>query len=60
MYLLFRVTTPLPGPWLATVATPEGETFSDIQDENQLRDALQKVFQRERTKEVVLYLLGTV
>src|SRR5437868_13985472 len=39
-HLLFQVTTPVPGPWPATVSTPEGETFQDIRDENQLRDAI--------------------
>jgi hypothetical protein len=60
MHLLFRVTTPVSSPWPAVVTTPEGETFEDIKDESQLRDAIQQVLQRERTKEVVLYLLSTV
>ena len=38
----------------------EGESFPNIQDENQLRDALQQILQRERTQEIVLYLLSTV
>jgi hypothetical protein len=59
-HLLFRVTTPFPGPWPAVASTPEGEEFPDIQDENQLREAVEKILQRERTKEVVLYLLSTV
>ena len=60
MHLLFQVTTQVPGPWPATAATPEGETFPDIQDENQLREAIEKILQRERTKEVVLFLLSTI
>ena len=59
-HLLFQVNTPVPGPWPAVASTPEGERFPDIQDENQLRDAVEKILQRERTKEVVLYLLSTV
>jgi hypothetical protein len=59
-HLLFRVTTPATGPWPAVVATPEGETIKDITDENQLRAAIEQVVQRERTKEVVFYLLSTV
>ncbi len=59
-HLLFQVTTAVPGPWPATAATPEGETFADIQDETRLRDAIQQILQRERTKEIVLYLLCTV
>ena len=60
MHLLFQVSTPVPGPWPATVATPEGERYSDIKDENELRAAIQQILQRERTKEIVLFLLGTI
>lgn len=60
LHLLFRVTTPVGGPWPAVVATPEGDSFADLQDEPQLRAAIQQVLQRERTKEVVLYLLSSV
>jgi hypothetical protein len=59
LHLLFRVTTPVAGPFPATAATPEGEEFPDLQDENELRDAIEKILRRERTKEVVLYLLKT-
>ena len=58
-HLLFQVATPVPGPWPATVATPEGEQFPDIRDETALRDAIEQILRRERTKEVVLYLLST-
>lgn len=58
-HLLFQVATPVPGPWPATLVTPEGEKYADMHDENQLRDAIQKILQRERTKEIVLFLLGT-
>jgi hypothetical protein len=59
-HLLFRVTTPVPGPWPATVTTPEGETFADLQDESQLRGALQQILQRKRTTEIVLFLLSSL
>jgi hypothetical protein len=59
-HLLFQVTTPVPGPWPASVATPEGEKYTDIQDEAQLRDAIEQILKRERTKEIVLYFRGTV
>lgn len=59
-HLLFQVSTPVPGPWPATVTTPEGEKFQGIQDETQLRSEIQKILQRERTKEIVLFLLSTV
>jgi hypothetical protein len=59
-HLLFQVSTPVPGPWPATVTTPEGELYPDIHDEQQLRAAIEQILQRERTKEIVLYLLGTV
>jgi hypothetical protein len=59
-HLLFRVTSPVPGPWPADATTPEGDTFPSIQNKNQLRDAIQRILQRDRTKEIVLYLLSTV
>jgi hypothetical protein len=59
-HLLFQVNTPVPGPWPATATTPEGDSFPNLQDESQLRAAIQEILQRERTKEIVLYLLGTV
>src|SRR4051794_25839795 len=37
MHLLFRVTTPVPGPCPAFATTPEGEAFDDINDESRLR-----------------------
>lgn len=58
-HLLFRVTTPVPGPWPADATTPEGEEFQDVQDEGQLRDKIQEILNRDRTKEVVLFLLNT-
>ncbi len=59
-HLLFRVTTPVPGPWPATASTPEGENFADIQDEAQLRDRIAAILNRDRTKEVVYFLLSMV
>jgi hypothetical protein len=59
-HLLFQANTSVPGPWPATVTTPEGDKYSDIQDEAQLRAAIEQILQRERTKEIVLYLLSTV
>ena len=60
IHLLFRVTTPVAGPFPATAATPEGDQFPDLKDEGQLRTAIGQILRRERTKEVVLYLLKTV
>ncbi len=60
MILLFRVTTPVHGPWPAVAATPEGDQYPDIKDENELRATLGCILQRDRTKEIVLYLLSTV
>lgn len=57
-HLLFRVTTPVASPFPATAATPEGDEYPDLKDETQLRDAIGKILKRERTKEVVLYLLN--
>jgi hypothetical protein len=58
-HLLFRVTTPAPGPWPATTETPEGDTLPQSSNEGDLREVIRQVLQRERTQEVVLLLLGT-
>jgi hypothetical protein len=39
---------------------PEGDQFPPVQDEPELRAVIQKILQRERAKEIVLYLLSTV
>jgi hypothetical protein len=59
-HLLFQVTTPVGSPFPASIGTPEGESYKDIKTEPELLDALKHVLQRERTKEVILFLLGTV
>lgn len=59
-HLLFRVTTPVTAPFPAALATPEGDRYPDLNDETELRAAIGNVLQRERTKEIVLYLLQTV
>jgi hypothetical protein len=58
-HLLFRVTTPVVGPFPASVVTPEGEDYPDLKDEQELRHAIEKILKRDRTKEVVLFLLNT-
>jgi hypothetical protein len=59
LHLLFRVTTPVASPFPASAGTPEGEHYPDLKDEGELRAAIAQILQRERTKEVVLYLLNT-
>lgn len=59
-HLLFRVTTPVPGPWPAIITTPEGDKYPDAHDETELRDHIREILNRDRTKEVVYYLLSTV
>jgi hypothetical protein len=58
--LLFRVTTPVTGPWPAKATTPEGDAYPDSNDETEFRVVIGQILQRERTKEVYLYLLSTV
>jgi hypothetical protein len=57
-HLLFQVTTPVGGPWPASVATPEGEEYPDIDSEAKLTQALGEILQRDRTKEILAYLLS--
>jgi len=56
-YLLFQATTPASEPWPATLATPEGDKYPNIMDESELRDKLKTILQREKTKQVLAYLL---
>ncbi len=60
MHLLFRVTTPIASPFPAVIVTPEGEKYPDLKDESELRQAIGQILQRERTKEIVLFLLNSV
>lgn len=57
-HLLFRVSTPVPGPWPATISTPEGEPYPGIAEEGQLREEVRKILQRDRAREILSYLIG--
>lgn len=59
-HLFFRVTTPVASPFPATLETPEGDEEPDLKDEPELRDAIKRIMERERTTEVVLYLMNSV
>lgn len=56
LHLLFQVTTPSGGPFDAEIGTPEGESYS-AKDETELVATIAKILQRQRTKEVIDYLL---
>jgi hypothetical protein len=58
LFLFFQVTTPVAKPFPAVVATPEEDPYPEVHDEPQLLAVLKQVLERERTKEVVLYLLA--
>jgi hypothetical protein len=57
LHLLFQVTTPSGSPFDAEITTPEDEIYSPIKDKQELEAAIGKILQRERTKEVIDYLL---
>ena len=57
-HLLFRVTTPVASAFPATAETPEGEQYSNIPDEQGLVDVIGKIVKRDRTTEIVLFLLN--
>lgn len=57
LHLLFQVTTASGRPFDATIGTPEGESYGPIKDENELVAAISKILQRQRTKEVIEYLI---
>jgi len=60
LQLLFQVTTPSTGAWPASLATPEGEKYTNLTDETPLRNAIAQVLQRPRTAEIVYYLRSMV
>jgi hypothetical protein len=43
----------------ASAATTEGEEYRELKNEEELRAAIGNILKRERTKEIVLYLLKT-
>jgi hypothetical protein len=57
LHLLFQVTTPSGSPFDAEIGTPEGDVIPPVKDETELRDAIAKILQRPRTREVIDYLL---
>ena len=57
LHLLFQVTTPSGSPFDAVIGTPEGEKYGPIKDENNLVAAITQILQRQRTKEVIEYLI---
>lgn len=60
LHLFFRVTTPSTGPWPASLATPEGDKYTDLTAEKKLLDAITQILQRPRTAEIVYYLRSMV
>jgi hypothetical protein len=60
LHLFFQVTTPPAKPFPATLATPEGETYRDLNSEDELVDAINKVLQRPRTTDVLHFLVNMV
>ena len=60
LYLLFRVITPVAAAFPARAETPEGDEYAEIGDEHALIEVISKILQRERTREIVLYLLSIV
>ncbi len=55
---LFQVTTPTASPWIATIGTPEGDEHDNIDSEPKLHQALADILQRQRTKEILTYMLS--
>ena len=60
LHLLFQVKTPFGAMWPAVTVTPEGDSIPVANSEDELREAVRQVLQRERTKEVLFFLLSTV
>ena len=58
VHLLFRITSPVAGPFPASASTPEGDSFPVVRTETELRDVIGQILQRERTKDELLFLLN--
>ena len=57
LHLLFQVTTPSSGPFDAEFGTPEGDSYPIAHVENELRTTIGEILKRDKTKEVIEYLL---
>jgi len=57
LHLLFQVTTPSGSPFEAVIGTPEGDSFSPVRNEAELRVVVSKTLQRETTKATIACLL---
>jgi hypothetical protein len=57
LHLLFQVTTPSSSAFDAEIGTPEGDTYPPVKNETELVATITQVLQRQRTKEVIEYLL---
>jgi hypothetical protein len=59
-HLLFQITCPVAiPPFPAKAATPEGDNYTDIRNENGLVDTIGKILARPRTTEILLFLVNT-
>jgi hypothetical protein len=58
-HLLFQITCPVATPFKAKAATPEGDAYPEINSETELRDVIQQILARPRTKEIMVFLLST-
>jgi hypothetical protein len=57
LHLLFRVTTEVGSPFPAEFATPEGDSIQKATNQTELEQRVREILQRQRTKDVVDYLL---
>jgi hypothetical protein len=58
-HLLFRITCPVATPFPAKAATPEGDPYPEINNENELQDTIKQILARPRTMEILVFLLNT-
>jgi hypothetical protein len=57
VHLFFQVTTPSASPFDADIGTPEGDRITPIKNESELLNAIDQIMRRQRTTEVIDYLL---
>jgi hypothetical protein len=58
-HLLFQITCRVATPFPALAATPEGDSYPEINSETELQDTIKQILARPRTTEILLFLVNT-
>ena len=58
-HLLFQITCPVAVPFPAKAATPEGDSYPEINNEAELQEIIKQILARPRTTEILVFLVNT-